>query len=75
MQFILEEVAPEVIKFPKTNAEKEAVAKEFEKVHTHVSIYYFLRNLVYKLCFVDFRVSKCFGVCRWKLYIRKNTKT
>lgn len=32
LQFLVNDVAPEVIKFPETNDEKELVAKEFEKV-------------------------------------------
>lgn len=30
--FLVEEIAPEIIKFPTDDAGKEAIAKEFEKV-------------------------------------------
>lgn len=32
LNFFVEDVAPETIKFPKEEEEKEAIAKEFEKV-------------------------------------------
>lgn len=38
IKFLLEEVAPELIKFPQTNAEKEAVASQFQKVGNTVNI-------------------------------------
>lgn len=48
--FLVDDLAPEIIKFPDSNTEKEDIAKEFEKVTNRISfleIFHFF-NLLYR---------------------------
>ena len=68
LKFLVDELAPDVIKMPQTKADKAANAKEFEEVNFRHQPY--VTEFILKISFlIDFWLSKGIGMYRQDFYI------